>query len=431
MIRDRLRGVVDRTPTTGAYAIADQLLFAGGNLAVGVFAARELSAAGYGGFAVAYSALLLLGLVHTALITEPLLIFGATRYRERYGRYVGAVTMFHFGLTAPAGLVVGMIGAGIAAGGDTPLGLALVGLGGSLPFVLALWMLRRAFYVVGRSRVAAASGVIYLASLASLGLVVRRSGALTGLTVFAVIAGSSAAVGAWLLLQLQPRWAPHGEFSLRRALRAHWGYGRWSAAGAAVNWMPVNLYYFALPCFGLLGQVGYLNVAITLVMAVVHVLSALSMLLLSRIAVAAEEGDVHQLRRVVRQARRMFIGLALGFAIVVSVAGPDISRVVFGRRYGSGGGQYLFVLIAVAAVPIALGILYQAVLRGLQLPRSIFHGYCAGAAVTVAVGFPLAYEFGASGAVAGICVAGIPTIAILSRAYAHAVQRLAEQGVPR
>jgi O-antigen/teichoic acid export membrane protein len=416
--------------TTGAYAIADQLLFAGGNLAVGVFAARELSANGYGGFAVAYSMLLLLGLMHTALITEPLLIFGATRYRARYGLYVGAVTIFHFGLTVPVGFAVVLTGAVVAACGDISLGLALIGLGLSLPLVLALWMLRRALYVVGRSHVAAAGGVIYLASLASLGLVIHRSGAFTGLTVFAVMAGSSAVVGAWLLHQLQPRWQPRGEFSLRRALRAHWGYGRWSAAGAAVNWMPVNLYYLALPCFGLLGQVGYLNVAITLVMAVVHVLSALSLLLLSRIAIAAAAGDVHQLRRAVSHARRVFVGLALAFAIVVGVAGSDISGLVFGPRYASGGGRYLFVLIAVAAIPIALGILYQAVLRGLQLPRSIFQGYGAGAAVTVAVGLPLAYEFGASGAVAGICIAGVPTIAILSRAYANAAQRLAEQEVP-
>ena len=414
---------------TGSFAVVDQLLFAAGNFAVGVFAARELTAAGYGGFAVAYSALLLLGLIHTALITEPLLIFGATRYRGQYDRYVGAVMLFHAGLTLPVGVVVGLLGGVMVAFGDAPLGLALIGLGISLPFVLALWVLRRAFYVVGRSRVSAAGGLMYLASLATLGFVVHRYATLTALTMFGIMAGGSVVVGAWLARQLRPRWRPRAQFGLLRALRAHWGYGRWSAAGAVVNWMPVNLYYVALPAFGVLDQAGYLNVAITLVMAVVHVLSALSLVLLSRIAVLTAAGDAHQLRRVVRDARRVFVGLALGFAAVVIVAGSEISGAVFGSHYAHGGGRYLFVLTAVAAIPIALGILYQAVLRGLQLPRTIFHSYCAGAVVTVVVGLPLAYEFGACGAVGGICLAGIPTVAMLARASSKASQRLTEAGV--
>ncbi|MDR7400087.1 MAG: hypothetical protein QN144_12370, partial [Armatimonadota bacterium] len=65
----------------GLWAVADQGLFSGANFVVNVLLARWLSPAEYGAFAVALSIFYLLAGFHSAVLTEPMMVFGAGRYR--------------------------------------------------------------------------------------------------------------------------------------------------------------------------------------------------------------------------------------------------------------------------------------------------------------------------------------------------------------
>jgi len=92
-------------------AVADQGLFALTNFGVSVLLARWLPQRDYGTFAVAFSALLLMGTVHTALLTEPMLVLGPSRYRGRTASYVHRLAPLHLRLTAgmSAVLLVGLL----------------------------------------------------------------------------------------------------------------------------------------------------------------------------------------------------------------------------------------------------------------------------------------------------------------------------------
>ena len=57
----------------GAWAVADQALYAGANFAVNVALARALAPEAYGAFTTAFIAFLLLGAVHGGLLIEPVL----------------------------------------------------------------------------------------------------------------------------------------------------------------------------------------------------------------------------------------------------------------------------------------------------------------------------------------------------------------------
>ena len=91
--------------TKGAWAVTDQGLFALSNFGVSVLLARWLTPDGYGSFAVAFSILLLIGTLQTALLTEPMLVFGPC-YTSRVSAYVGRLSSLHFTMTCSVSVVL-------------------------------------------------------------------------------------------------------------------------------------------------------------------------------------------------------------------------------------------------------------------------------------------------------------------------------------
>src|SRR5262245_61670140 len=83
----------------GGWALVDQGLFVFASVILNVLLARWLTAAEYGAFAVSYSLFLLLGTFHTALVTEPMLVFGAGKYANNSSAYLKVLFRAHFLLT--------------------------------------------------------------------------------------------------------------------------------------------------------------------------------------------------------------------------------------------------------------------------------------------------------------------------------------------
>ena len=94
----------------GFWAIADQGLFAGSNCVLNVMLARWLSPVEYGEFATAFAAFLGLGVIHTALLTEPMLVFSPERYRDRHKHYFGTLIYGHVLVALAASLVLFVAG---------------------------------------------------------------------------------------------------------------------------------------------------------------------------------------------------------------------------------------------------------------------------------------------------------------------------------
>ena len=140
----------------GFWAVTDQALFALTNFAVTVLLARWLSLSDYGAFSVAFSVLLLMGTVHTALLTEPMLVLGPSRYQERTAAYVRRLATLHFALTSVMGLALLLVvGALTLLLPQFTAAITLVALALSAPAILFVWMVRRACYIESRPRLAA------------------------------------------------------------------------------------------------------------------------------------------------------------------------------------------------------------------------------------------------------------------------------------
>src|SRR3979409_2012944 len=90
----------------GAWAVADQALFALANVFLNVALARWLPSDQYGAFAVGYSLFLFICAFHTALLTEPMLVFGPGKYATQPRSYLNLLCRGHWLLTGTGSLLL-------------------------------------------------------------------------------------------------------------------------------------------------------------------------------------------------------------------------------------------------------------------------------------------------------------------------------------
>src|SRR3712207_1992334 len=82
------RRALKRWVTKGLWAVLDQGFFASSNFVLNVLLARWLAPADYGAFSLAFAVFLLIGSLHTAVLTEPMLVFGPGKYKDRLSEYM-------------------------------------------------------------------------------------------------------------------------------------------------------------------------------------------------------------------------------------------------------------------------------------------------------------------------------------------------------
>ena len=99
------RSVVGRV----SWTVLDQSLLAIANFAASLVLARWLSPVDYGGYVSASALFWLVMNAHGGLLTEPMMVFGSGRFRDRGTSYLGILAVLQWGISA-------MISAGLAAG---------------------------------------------------------------------------------------------------------------------------------------------------------------------------------------------------------------------------------------------------------------------------------------------------------------------------
>src|SRR5437899_3574349 len=235
--------------TRGAWAIVDQGFFALANVILNVLLARWLTPAEYGAFAVAYSLLLFLGAFHTALLTEPLLVFGPAKYAKQPRSYLSVLLRAHWGLMATGSALMVMGGLVLRIGGKATFAQALFSLALATPFSLLMWFSRRVAYMRFQPRLATIASAGYLLLLLS-GL--SALAALHAVSIFSAMAITGAAgaiTGSWLLRRIVRGLPPEKHSSPSSVITDHWRYGRWASATSVLMWIPLNFFFVVLSLF--------------------------------------------------------------------------------------------------------------------------------------------------------------------------------------
>jgi O-antigen/teichoic acid export membrane protein len=404
--------------TKGSLAIADQGVFAVSNFLLNVLLVRWLSPADYGAFALAYSIFLSLLLMHNALLTTPMLVFGQGKYRERFPEYLGVLLRAHVALMVPAAVLL-VVGAFVVRRFYSPLvASALLALAAAAPVILLLWVLRRAFYARLDPIWAAASGVVYLVILVAVTVALHVHGLLSPATGLLSMAAASFITCALLLVRLRPVFRTDAA-TMRAVAKDHWDYGKWVAAGAGPNWITDNIYYIVLPARLGLAQAGALKALLNLAQPASQSISALGVLLMPILVRDRQTGGAEGMAKTIRMSTVLLVAGSAAYIALLWVFRAQVFHSLYGSKFAGFDG---WPLLAAGLIPLAQALpnVAGAALGAIEKPELGFHADSWSAGFAVLVGIPLAFWVGVGGALLGIALTyalmGVLTLLFYQRA---------------
>jgi O-antigen/teichoic acid export membrane protein len=390
-------------------------LFSGAGFLVNVLAGRWLEPEAYGAFAVAYCLLTLLYMVQTALLVEPMLIFGAGKHAGRFSSYLDVLLRAHW-LTSLAGVPTAMAGGVLMLAGRHLLGATLLATGMATPGILYPWFVRRACYVVTKPQWAAAgSGVYFALQLAGVWFLFRWGG-FSPWAVVTLMGMSGLIVGWWLQQRLgRLTGQPAAILNLRDVWREHWNYGRWSLPASLLSWVPVNGFYILLPVWGGLGASAALRALMNLVLPAFLVVAATETLLLPAFsrARAQQTGAAQSLRAILS----LLAGGGILYWLCVVMAGRPLMKWLYASRYDDVASLTLMM----GALPLANGanVVLSAALRAAERPDLVFRSYLVSAVITIGGGLATVALWSVTGAVGTMLTAFCATVALLWFFHRH------------
>lgn len=377
----------------GFWAVMDQGLFAFSNFLVNILLARWLAPESYGAFSIAFSLFLVLGTFHTALLTEPMLVFGASKYRYSFAEYLRVLLRGHWRLTAAIGAILAAVSVVLGLLGRDALTAPLFALCLASPFILFQWLMRRACYVEGSPRDAAAAGGGYLAIvLVGIGLL-AWAGLVTAVTALLLLAAASLASGLWLVGRVARASGSGHVVSPGDVLADHWRYSKWAVAAALLTWLPGNVYVFLLPLIRDLQEVAAYKAVLNLQVPIMNVAIALGTVVLPTLARKRDDADFG---RFTVRAILIFLVPPLVYWGALSA----VPRQLFALFYGAQYADHAHLLRIAGAIPVvaSIAVAAGAAVRALELTRVVFVAYLVSSLVAIAAGIVLITGFGVQGA---------------------------------
>jgi O-antigen/teichoic acid export membrane protein len=384
----------------GSLAILDQGLISGSNFLGSILLARWLVPESYGAYAVAFGILVLLTLVYSALILEPMSVYGGAAYRSCLMGYVKSLLKMHAALSLVFALLVSCGALAVSySGKDAGLAGALFGIAIASPFVLLLWVLRRALYLKMHSGRAATGAMLYFVLMIA-GLWMFNSRSLLSPFYALLLMGAAALVASLLLMAFLREDLGRDSVpapSLSDACIRHWQYGRWALASSFVAWIPAYIFLPLLTAFAGMAKSGELKALTNFVAPLDQTLAALSLLFLPHAARVRAERSHQDVRSLTRNLLLLSIaGSAVYWLIVINLHGP-VFNVLYSGRYS----DVSFLLPAVALGSILWSAAYgpAIALRAMESPKSVFTAYFVTSLVCLIVGIPATRYFGLKGAI--------------------------------
>ena len=403
------------------WTLSDQAMFSGSNFLISVLLARWLSPTAYGAYSIAYSAFLMVATLHSAILVEPMLIFGSGKYASRFSSYFKTLLRGHVFLIVPANILLLLAGFSFGRLYSAAVRNAIWGLVVGSAGILLFWLVRRVFYVMLMPhRSAVASGVYFLSVIATVA-VLRRTGLLSAFSAFLAMAIASVCASAAVLAVSPDVWQLNGpELRDSEVATDHWVYGRWAVCTAAIQWFPANMYFYLLPTWQDLVATGALRALLNVAMPVLQAISALSVLLLPSLVRERRIGPSH----VTRMMLRYLLLFLVGAGLYVCLLWPFRQRV-FDLASGSNYSTYSGAPLILACL-LPFGSAFTSVLanglRALEHPDRLFWCYLTSAIGALTVGLPLTSRYGVTGALLGIHVSSIFTIVTMVWLYRYTIR---------
>ncbi|MCB0719702.1 MAG: hypothetical protein KDD65_14730 [Bacteroidetes bacterium] len=380
----------------GFWTVLDQALYAGSNFVLNVLLIDALTENAYGAFAVAFSVFLFFGTIHTGIITEPMLVFGAGRFRSRFWSYVGILRKAHILFAVFSGIALALISFVVGRLGSPLVAEALLVLAVAQPFILFLWLMRRACYVLLRPQTSAFGGIIYMVLVLAAAYALQRTGSLTVTSALLVMSGTSLIGGLWILWRLRSNQSTGEDLTAAEAISEHRRYSGWATATGVLGWLPGNIPYIVLPLMVGTSAPGILKAIFNFMMPAAHAYAALSILLVPMFVRARESGRFRSF--VFATAGLLIVANGL-YWILLGVFGENLIQLLYKGKYVEYAGYLWFA----GAYPFVSGlaVVVRTALRSLEKPNYVFWASVSSSITAATIGLLLIYYMGVVGAIIG------------------------------
>jgi O-antigen/teichoic acid export membrane protein len=372
------------------FAVLDQALFYGANFASNIMLARWLGASAYGAFAVGLSIFFLAGALHTAVLTEPMMVFGGRKYANEFDWYIGLLIRYHWVLAGAASIALGGAAFVVERVGPHEMAMGLWGVAAASPFVLLAWFIRPACYVRREAQFAAAGSAVYAVLLMASFYLLEKHSLLTVFSAFLAMGFASLVGAAVTLALLKPQWilVRPAEITRREVYENHWAYGSWNAIATIAQWSSSQILLVLTPMFLNLAAAAAISVVANLMRPLFPIIRSITPLMLPRVTEDIGHPErAKSLRKYVFGWLAISSGASLAYGLGLAVFYGQISHHFFNGKYeGYGDLVLLFGLAYTASAAVQV---ISVVIRAAGHTRIIALVWGLPGLVTVLISIPI------------------------------------------
>ena len=402
---------VGRVLQRSAWGLGDQALISAANFATMLVLARELAPAAFGSFVLAYTAVLFVNGLQTALVTQPHNVLGQSADGYAYRIYTTSTALGQLAFTGASAVLaaVAALGASLAGSGVTPL---LVAVG---PVVVA-WQLqefvRRVLYTEQRLGGAFAIDVVSYGGQVAALVGLATADALTApVALYTVAATSSVSLflGAWMTRR---SFAPAAD---RTALAENWSFGKWLGGAIGASWLTAQLYVYLAALLLGAPAAGALRAAQILLGPLNAFYVFLFTLLPIRFSAARDRDGDPAVDSALKRWYAATSPVALAYCVLAAIFAEPLLALLYNDRYASYAN--VVVLFAVYYVVQHLVYVVTSALIAKRRTRPLFTGNLYAGLLGVAVGWLLIQTWEVEGAAVGMILGAVVLNVVFWRAY--------------
>jgi len=311
-------------------SIIDQGLFSGSNFMVNILLARWLSPDGYGAFAIAFALYLAFSGVVSALTLEPMMIYGATDFKDSIHDYLSKISFLHFAISVL--LAVFLLLASLFWSGDTSR--TIMAAAAALPFMLQVWFIRRAFYCTSNVFHAAMVSLVYAITLMGGIFILKLIGFASPVYVYAVFIVAGLFCFVYYSIVSRILLKSKGEpYAVSVIINKHWHFGKWLVVASIAASISTLLYAPILGLMSALKDAAAYKAIQNLTMPFMQMLTAFTLLTLPATSRIARNEPWVKARAYILRMTAVFAAAACLYGVVMLVFGKKILLLLYASNF--------------------------------------------------------------------------------------------------
>ena len=393
---NKLNEIIKRWGWKVLFSFIDQGMFSGANFIINILLARWLLPEGYGTYAFGFSVFIFISGIQTAVVLEPMAIFGSTRHYQNQADYFSLLIICQFVMTVVLGVILGISTLFIS----KQLQPALIGVAISCPFILLIWLVRQACYVQTRTSLAMQASIIYAIILLICSFIFKTMNLLSPFSVYLLMAFSSviAIIIPTRALGMHLFHIKIDKKILIDLISECWKYGKWILIAAIANWISTYIYVPLITEFSGLSQAAAFRAMQNFTLPLQQVLAALYLILLPYISRQKSAKGKGYLRKTTRRVLLLFSGIVFAYNAVLLLFSHEIIKIFYGNSYYQGFIWLIPCLIAISFITVFSQV-FSLSLRVMQKPNAILWSKIGAAFMVVTAGIFAIRQLGLIGVI--------------------------------